>query len=84
MLEVSAVFLQFKFTFPDFSVATLILHSSSTGWGPWSNAPTLLLRHYPPRTIRPPPSTVAAELQWGELCWGALAPERAMQGQVSS
>jgi len=68
MLEVSAVVdLQFKFTFPDFSVASLALHSSSTGWRLWSNAPVLLLRRHPLRTIRPPPPTAVAELQWGEL-----------------
>ena len=67
MFEVSAVaVLQFKFTFPDFSVASSALHSSSTGWRPWSNAPVLLLRRHPLRTIRPPPPTAVAESQWGE------------------
>ena len=33
--------------FPNFSAATLALRSSSTGWGPWGNAPILLLRRHP-------------------------------------
>jgi hypothetical protein len=71
MLKVSAVvILQFKFhasfVLPNFSVDTLALHSSSTGWRPWNNAPVLLLHCHPLRTIRPSPPTTFAELQWGE------------------
>ena len=67
MLEVSVVVvLQLNFVFPNVSAATFALHSSSTGWRSWSNAPALLLRRHPLRTIRPPPPTAVAELQWGE------------------
>ena len=61
---------------------TVFARSRSEGRRSWSRAP-YLLRCRPLRTIRPPPPTVSAELQWGELRRGAFGTCARVAGSFS-
>ena len=65
------------------SLVTSSQHSSSTGWGPWSYAPYLLLRRRPLTTLSHPPPAAFAESQWVEPRSDASGTSTHVAGSLS-